>query len=627
MKPKLLTTHLLLLVAISLFISGPLVFLGIPDISHDGINHAHWQSSFARQLWQGEFYPRWLPDHNAGYGSPTYFFYPSLPSYASAIFFPLVHVRDPDGWMQAGYACALPILLSAIAAYLWLRSLTPPTAAFFGAIIYVACPYHIAVDLYLRGACAELWGFALLPVLMLFAGQLCKRTGIAFLGLAASFALLLMAHLPTVACFSIVLPAWAFWTSKPGERIQRAALAILAMILGAGLAAIYLAPAIFDQQKSKIISFFASSYNYRQYWLFHKFSWPPDFDSVLVLTNVSTLAFSGAMCVLCLRRKTTPKERRAVMFFITLSVYGLYFMTRFSAPIWRIIPMFSQILFPWRFSTLLVLAAAALSALGFSKLRYGGNRWLKFCLILPVVCWLAVEGLAIRRGYSAFRGSHDSTNRELVKSRVDTCEYWPAAALRDQQCVEIVPVRLRLLTALQKQRPAKSLTLNSTVSGRSHGSAAVLDWRPRRVEMRIDVPEPTRLTVAHFFYPDWRAHIDGHSDRILVVPSNPQGLMQLQLPSGRYELILELIRGRAERLGMLISVCAVVLWLAVFWLVAVRRKASHGTIADGPITNLELANVELLTSPKQQQAKQNNPQKIQVVPENRNAVGDDARFH
>lgn len=196
-----IATHLCLLFMFALLWCVPLLSRGIPDLSHDGATHANRQVVFSNQLWNGEWYPRWLTDANSGLGSPSFFFYPSIPSYAASLFRPLLAARDRDGWLQAGYGCVLAILLSAAAAYFWLRSLTRPTAALCGACVYILAPYHLAIDTYVRGAAAELWGFVWLPLILLCVEGIRTHARWAPLGLAVAFALLAMAHLPTVILF------------------------------------------------------------------------------------------------------------------------------------------------------------------------------------------------------------------------------------------------------------------------------------------------------------------------------------------------------------------------------------------------------------------------------------------
>ncbi|MGE6167601.1 hypothetical protein ACLH0C_20865, partial [Aeromonas rivipollensis] len=56
----------------------PLWLLGGTQ-GHDLFHHLLSGHYFARQLWQGELYPRWLMAMNGGFGSPTFFFYPPPP--------------------------------------------------------------------------------------------------------------------------------------------------------------------------------------------------------------------------------------------------------------------------------------------------------------------------------------------------------------------------------------------------------------------------------------------------------------------------------------------------------------------------------------------------------------------
>ncbi|MFM5280568.1 hypothetical protein ACK30K_10770 [Aeromonas caviae] len=98
---------------------------------HDLFHHLLSGHYFARQLWQGELYPRWLMAMNGGFGSPTFFFYPPLPYYVSALFAgPGAHSQ------QAIYpllgSATLALLLSGVFAYLWLRATTPPGRALAG---------------------------------------------------------------------------------------------------------------------------------------------------------------------------------------------------------------------------------------------------------------------------------------------------------------------------------------------------------------------------------------------------------------------------------------------------------------------------------------------------------------
>src|SRR5690242_4569307 len=47
---------------------------------------------FARQFWQGDFFPSWCFTANDGLGSPLFIFYHLLPFYISSLLYPLTHL-------------------------------------------------------------------------------------------------------------------------------------------------------------------------------------------------------------------------------------------------------------------------------------------------------------------------------------------------------------------------------------------------------------------------------------------------------------------------------------------------------------------------------------------------------
>ena len=105
--------------------------------------------------------------------------------------------------------------------------------------------------------------------------------------------------------------------------------------------------------------------------------------------------------------------------------------------------------------------------------------------------------------------------------------------------------------------PPKAVKLEE-LSGRSSGTATVESWQPRRVVLRIDALRDTVLHVNHFYYAGWRARIEGTNRQIAAHPS-ADGLLQVDVPQGRYTLVLELPRDGAERAGILVSIFSLLL--------------------------------------------------------------------
>ena len=541
----------------------PLLTRGIPDLSHDGISHAHRQVSFSSQLWKGEWYPRWLADANSGLGSPSFFFYPAVPSYAASLFRPLLATKDHDGWLQAGYGCVLAIFLSGAAAYFWLRFLSQPRAALFGACIYVLAPYHLAIDAYVRGAAAELWGFVWLPLILLCIEGIRRSASWAPFGLAVVFALLAMTHLPTVLCFSPVIIA-AGLLPGAGRGAVKATLRIVgSLAIGAGLAAIYIVPALADGRKVNLSSYVSDLYDYRRYWLFPNSGVNPKFEIFLLFATVSTLFLIGMLYWVCQRGQSESPKTLTAKFYLGVAIFGLIFMTQLSYPFWKYVPFLNDVSFPWRFGTLLVVSAAALAALAFDSLTKNQSSILLAFLAAVIVCWMGCGVYASWREYSSSRVAPlPNDNRELVRFRPDLCEFWPTTAAPGQKCIESVGSRVTILEALLAGRPSKSVIVQSGETG-VFGSASILKWDPRKVIIAVRASEPSRLTIAHFYYPEWQGRIDNSDERVEIRPSSKEGFLQAEVPKGQYKVVLELVPGKAERIGSMISFCSIFILLGI----------------------------------------------------------------
>jgi 6-pyruvoyl-tetrahydropterin synthase-like protein len=535
----------------------PLLSRGIPDLSHDGVSHAVRQVVFSNQLWNGEWYPRWLTDANSGLGSPSFFFYPSIPSYAASLFRPLLAARDRDGWLQAGYGCVLAILLSAAATYFWLRSLTHPTAALCGACVYILAPYHLAIDTYVRGAAAELWGFVWLPILLLCVEGIRVYARWAPLTLAVTFALLAMTHLPSVICFAPVIVAAGLLHGGGRESVKTTLRVVGGLAVGAGLAAIYVVPALADQWKVNLSQFVNGIYDYRRYWLFPNSGMHPKFEIFLLFATVSTVVFVGLLYWVCMQGQSEGPDRSAAKFYLGVAIFGLVFMTQLSYPFWKYVPFLNDVSFPWRFETLLVLSAAALSALAFDNLAKQRSGMLLAFLAAITISWMACGVFASWREYSSSRAASPSDyNRPLAKFRSELCEFWPATAVPGQKCIESLPNQVEIIQNVLAGRRSKSVTAQGIEMGMP-GSATVLDWQPRKVMIALNVSEPSRVTLAHFYYPDWQGYIDDSGERVKMRPSSNEGFLQAEVPKGQYRLVVELVQSKSEKIGALMSLCFV----------------------------------------------------------------------
>jgi uncharacterized membrane protein len=483
----------LALIAAALLLCAPILIHGAPDRSHDSPDHARWTNQFCTQFWSGEAYPRWLAAENGGFGGAAFFFYPPLPFYVGCAVWPIARHADPFGWWTAGFSFTLAAVFSGCSAFLWLRSLVSRRAALFGALVYLLAPYHLAIDLYTRGALAEMWAFVWMPLVLLFIDRSAIGRRGALAGLAISYALLIFSHLPATLMFSPAALVFAFRQHV----FPRAA---LAMALGTGLAAIYLAPAMFEQDNVRLDTMTQGFYDYHNWWITSPAN--TDFRIGIVAATLATFGLSALLW-------------RGSRFYFGVAAAALLLMTPLTLPIWFLIPHLKMVQFPWRFNGLLLLATAVLAAIGYERLRRLARAGLLAAAAIATFAMMP----------SAF--AHDRQEDQLQR---EVPEYWPAVS--------------------SAEFPAREVELDSG------GSTQVLSWRARHIELAINTPADATLTLAHFFYPGWKGKA-GEVDVPVHTSEGGDGWIATDVPAGRYTLTLDLAPLPQERIGAIVSAASV----------------------------------------------------------------------
>ena len=557
--------HLAWLTLAALALTWPVLLHGIPNLSHDGIMHATWTKPFAEQFWSGELYPRWLMNTNGGLGSAPFFIYPTMSTTISALVSPLLGGHDPHGWLLAGISCVMAMILSGYAAYFWLRDLTNPISALFGTTLYLVMPYHTAIDLYNRGAELELWSFVSVPLVLWSVQAISRGKRWGFFGVAGSYALLILSHLPITVAFSLVPILLAFFLSD-SEKWRATFITCGAMASGAGLVAIYLLPAMLDQSKVHLEHHLDPYFSYVNWWLFSR---APllDFKTRLLILTTSTLFFAAAMWWYSRSLPQQPAYRREVAFYGAAALGSYVMMTQVTYPIWKYVRPLQYLPFPTRFNVILAAATAALAAIAFPALRHASRAMVVVCALIGVV-WLGSDAWAAATGYSQWRHVPEQRvqNRDrAVELQRDYPLTWPATVnLRHYQFPDFE-------NFLVQHLPKKVWIAN--FDGQSVGTASVSEWRPREVHLQIRAQQDAILHINHFYYPDWRADIDG-GRRQLSVQHDTDGLLQIPVPPGTYTLRLSLEKGRPERFGIAISLCSLLLLVVLAFTSATGRTPS-----------------------------------------------------
>jgi len=575
-----------LLVCASGLLFGALPLWRGVAVSGDTLFHAMWYTNFSAQLLAGDAYPRWLMNLNGGLGSPAFFYYAPLPYYITTLFTPLMS-GGIHGMLHLGASVALAIIASGLAAYLWLKEIAEreAAAATVAAVLYMLMPYHLAVDVYTRNAFAEVWAFVWMPLILYSVRRLACGDGapkFAPAGIALSYAALIMTHLPTTLIFSLVPPCYAFFACAPQRRRRAVLITALGMLLGTGLASVYLLSAMLNQEFVSLADLLPDYYYQR--WLRLT-----GFDLTLVegrVTIAFLLTFGVIVCAYVLARGSSgaANERafkRERAFWMCVAAACVLLMTPLSDFVWRLVKPLRTIQFPWRFNTVLCVAAAALIAQAAGSLRRGRRKGALRWAALVVGCvlvlgWVVFTVQVARREFPTLRrgspAGMDAAYLKRLEHGRDAPEYRPANAA-STQAGDFENLLSRICRD-EGGRMARACAVEGT------GTIKVERWQPREIGLRVETESGMALNVSQFYYPGWAAYLDG--GRHPLAPSAPDGLLHLTVPAGAHQVTLRLRHTAAEDAGIILSAASLVVLL--IYLLTQKYFIGKRTIHSAPPT-------------------------------------------
>lgn len=536
---------ILVIISVGLIIILPTIAYGVFD-AHDILVHLNWANYFSKQLWAGELYPRWLLEMNSGLGSPTFFFYPPVPYYFTSLFYPL-RFGNPSIWSPLVLSSCLGLILSGLTAYFWLKNITNPKAALAGSLVYMLMPYHWAIDFYWRFAFSEYWSFVWIPLILYFSKKIANGNKFSIVGFAISYALLSMTHLPTTLIFSVIPVTYSIFIANQKQRLRTLVHLAFALLLGIGLAAIYLIPALSMQENVLLKEiatdphfYFANNFTWRKQFIYPNFQLFMGYLGILVvlMAVISYLSFTIA------RKHLHKNVRKENFYWLIISLASCLMTLPLSKPLWNLFPILQVIQFPWRFNVVLTVATTALITLAFYSFNPIINWYNKKFLIGTGLLFIIILSGFVVAYYNIERLSFDTPTK--IKMSQDAPEYrprWVSKKIFDKYLVH----------KLAKNFPKAKIT-------KGKGYLSIQKWQPRKIIIKTNTTTTVELTIKQFYYPGWTAQLDGK--QLSVAATKPAGLLSLKIPKGQHQVKLSLNAIGRERLAQGISAAsALILFL------------------------------------------------------------------
>jgi hypothetical protein len=544
--------------------SGSAFELRMPT-THDMFLHYDQMRSFYTGLASGEIYPRWEEDTNRGFGAPTTSYYPPGVYYLTSAFYAVT-----QDWLRALMNTHLLLMVAAAATvYIYARQAMGRGAAMAAMAAYIFLPYHM-LDQYQRGAMAELLVFVWMPLMLLFGERLMSaQTGssgqpsklASAVGLAATYGAFLWSHPPTAYQFTLGFGVYVLVLCLMRREWKGLVAVGGSMVLGIGLAAMYLLPAAIEQDLIHR-EYVAETWPYHKTYIFvhdlYKTDVHSGFFKLIDASWISgTLVIAiGAITLLWLKRQsltTNPALKQRVLLWTILGGLASFMMTSASMPVGKLIPKIDIGVFSWRMLSITTLVVALLAGSFTQAAVNAAGRGLRADRILfASLAALVIVGGA---GFSAVAVARPMSNAIVFEPEPEHLNWAtiPSTAPADP-------------TELPENVPQAALATAES------GEAVVESWKPEHRVVRASLRKDDTLLIRTFNFPGWTAAVDGQ--RVPIKSSENLGSIEIELQAGTHRVTLDFLDTDPRRRFRLVSLSSFVVLIALSGTSVLRRRSA-----------------------------------------------------
>ena len=487
---------------VSVIFIAPALCFGIPS-NKDLLNHFRFALPFFDSLSSGQLYPGWLAESNSGYGDPSFRFYPP------ALYYLLSLGKALTGNWYVGTLLTLALLstVSGLGMYFWTRSILSESSAMWAAILYALAPYHVN-QLYQAFLLAEFAGAAVLPFAFGFVERVCRRGRFQDVaGLAATYALLILTHLPLAVMGSLALAVYGVACISRQNSGKCLRLLCLAALLGLAASSIYWVRMVGELKWIGINNANPdSSVDYKQNFVFSTLS--PENPTVWwvnILTVITFLLFVPTLALFFRRARSQVNFGHLIPVAI-LTLMTFFMALPLSRPFWRILPVLQQTQFPWRWLAVLSMTGSLLTAATIPLWIENKMQWRRPVRLIVLGSMLVSI---------AFTLAHTVREAEYRK---------PARFQSDLQSVRGTPSGKYWIPVWASPHPKE---MKSVVEAGDR-QVVVNNWGPEHRSFEVSAGTASELRLRTFYYPLWVATSAG---RVLSTRPDGDGALLISLPA------------------------------------------------------------------------------------------------
>ena len=548
-------------------------FWAIKPLLNPGFFPMHDDTQVARvfemkkALSDGMFPVRWVPDLGYGFGYPIFNFYAPFAYYIGAFFMFLGF----DGLIATKIMIGLGTVLAGVFMYLFAREFWDETGGVIAGLLYIYAPYH-ALNIYVRGAIAELWAYAFIPLAFLASYKI-------FLSLesyvalkssskkhletkkliwfwvcisAVAHAAIIISHNLTAMMttpFLFVFAVFLYIKLRSADKLHKPYFIFLGLLIGVLLSAFYWLPVLFEIRFTNVLSVIGGGSDYKDHFVclpqFWNSPWgfggsvPGCIDGLsFKIGKLHILLALISLMALPMFRKEKTKFQLSILFAIFLLI-STFFTIKESKFIWDIIPHMVFFQFPWRFLTLVSFL-----------LSFIGGAIIYFLPKEKKVLRMGAAGLIIA-GVIFHNSKLFSPQRVVATNAEDiTSKYaltWTASKISD----EYMPGGFAL-PLYSGAVPANKIVKNKDVIVTS------IAEKTQIASFVVNAKKSTDLFINLAYFPGWHVYVDNNQ---ITFKYSGDGLI-VPIPKGQHRVDIKFTQTPIEKLGNAISLTGVIILLA-----------------------------------------------------------------
>jgi hypothetical protein len=567
-------TRLIVLVSVTTLVLAPVLFRPGFTAAPDAAMHLFNTQRYANEFEAGRWYVRWLGDWYSGYGAPIGAVYPPLTYYGAGLLTAL--------GLEATTALKITLWISLFASGWFALRLASkfivPAGGLLVGVLYQILPYRF-IDLYIRSAVPEFVAFMWLPLVLWLLVRCARyRRVLDHVGLAVAVAALLLTHFLIAYMFALVLlPFFMYLVWRQEQRRWRTALSIAgAAGLGGLLAATYWLPAFTESayiNTAWLQNLQPGLMPPRQEWAnyYNNFLFGANIyqgtslagvyrENLLIgvgaVLSFGVIVLAFGINLLDWRQRSAPAREMAV-FMVWMGLVSTFMSFSISRPIWALLPRAEITQFPWRWQTIAVLAAAYLAG---DTLTWSAQRWHQAVPSLRLgyrlLPWGMIGLTTVNLIFSMFLmwRYHNQMTDDVVQQITGQRPLTPenSAWVFDDLYVPLWGMPLNYT--------ANPVTEATRIVTSGTDSVKIETWSStlRIFSLVNSVPISTTVNVRTFWFPGWRAEVNGKPASLEV--NRRDGTMLLPIPGGSVtaQLIFEDTLPRS--IGNLVSVVALIIF-------------------------------------------------------------------